>query len=141
GHFGLLATKSIAETGSRVVCLDQIIGKGGTIHRAHSKLPWPGNATVVVSIVWVAKGAWLGTIILDDRAVTAINGALEEDVQIPRPMKLKALKGRFSQGQDIMGRGFELTAEERDAILNEDPSCTEVIFPLFNGQDLNTMPR
>ncbi len=141
GQFGLLATKSIAETGSRVVCLDQILGKGGTIHRAYSRFPWPGNAAVVVSIAWVAKGDWQGARVLDDRTVQAINGALEEDAQICRPVKLKALKGSFSQGQDVMGRGFELTAEERDAILAEDSKCAEVIFPLFNGQDLNTLPR
>ena len=40
-----------------------------------------------------------------------------------------------------MGRGFELTAEDRAAILEADPKCAEVIFPLFNGQDLNTMPK
>lgn len=141
GCFGLLATKSITETGSRVVCLDQIMGLGGTIYRAQSRMAWPGNAAVVVSIAWVTRDGWRGEKILDDRPVSVVNGALEEDFQIKRPMRLKALKGRFSQGQDIMGRGFELTAEERDAILAEDPKCAEVIFPLFNGQDLNTMPR
>jgi hypothetical protein len=141
GCFGMLATKSITETGSRVVCLDQIMGMGGTIYRARSRMAWPGNAAVVVSIAWVTRNGWRGDKTLDDRRVSAINGALEEDFQIKRPMKLKALKGKFSQGQDIMGRGFELTAEERDAILAEDPKCAEVIFPLFNGQDLNTMPR
>ncbi|WP_131111566.1 Eco57I restriction-modification methylase domain-containing protein [Sulfuricystis thermophila] len=141
GCFGLLATKSIAETGSRVVCLDQIIGVGGTIYRALSRMPWPGNAAVVVSIVWVTRSAWRGRKVLNEREVLTINGALEGDFEIPRPKKLKVLKGKFSQGQDIMGRGFELTAEERDAILAEDPKCAEVIFPLFNGQDLNTMPR
>ena len=140
GYFGLLATKSITETGSRVVCLDQIIGKGGAVYRAYSRFLWPGNAAVVVSIAWVARDGWSGEKMLDDRSVTNINGALEEDFQIKRPFKLKALKGRFSQGQDVMGRGFELTAEERDAILAEDPRCVEVIFPLYNGQDLNTMP-
>jgi len=140
GYFGLLATKSITETGSRVVCLDQIIGIGGTIYRANSRFPWPGNAAVVVSIAWVARDGWAGDKMLDDRSVATIDGALEEDCQIKRPMKLKALKGRFSQGQDVMGRGFELTAEERSAILEEDPNCADVIFPLFNGQDLNTMP-
>ncbi|WP_055335788.1 Eco57I restriction-modification methylase domain-containing protein [Ralstonia solanacearum] len=141
GCFGLLATKSITETGSRVVCLDQIISMGGTVYRGCSRMAWPGNAAVVVSIAWVARNGWQGQKILDDRAVSAINGALEEDFQIRRPMKLKALKGRFSQGQDIMGRGFELTAEERSEMLAADPSCTDVIFPLFNGQDLNTMAR
>lgn len=140
GCFGLLATKSITETGSRVVCLDQIIGMGGTVYRGRSRMAWPGNAAVVVSIAWVARDGWQGQRVLDDRTVSAINGALEEDFQIKRPMKLKALKGRFSQGQDIMGRGFELTAEERAEMLAADHSCAEVVFPLFNGQDLNTMP-
>ena len=141
GCFGLLATKSIAETGSRVVCLDQIIGMGGIIYRAQSRMPWPGNAAVVVSIVWVTRSAWRGRKVLDDRDVSAITGALEGDFEIARPKRLKALKGWFSQGQDIMGRGFELTAEERAEILAADPKCADVIFPLFNGQDLNTMPR
>lgn len=141
GCFGLLATKSITETGSRVVCLDQIIGMGGTVYRGCSRMAWPGNAAVVVSIAWVARNGWRGRKVLDDRTVSAVNGALEEDFQIKRPVKLKALKGKFSQGQDIMGRGFELTAEERAEILAADPECAEVIFPLFNGQDLNTMPR
>lgn len=141
GCFGLLATKSITETGSRVVCLDQIIRMAGTVYRGCSRIVWPGNAAVVVSIAWVARSGWQGPKLLDDRTVSAINSALEEDFQIKRPEKLKALKGTFSQGQDIMGRGFELTAEERADLLAADASCEEVIFPLFNGQDLNTMPK
>ncbi len=140
GCFGLLATKSITETGSRVVCLDQIIGNGGTVYRGCSRMAWPGNAAVVVSIAWVARDGWQGQRVLDDRTVSTINSALEEDFQIKRPMKLKALKGRFTQGQDVMGRGFELTTEERAELLASDSKCSEVIFPLFNGQDLNNMP-
>lgn len=140
GCFGLLATKSITETGSRVVCLDQIIEMGGAVYRGCSRMVWPGNAAVVVSIAWVARNGWQGPRVLDDRTVSAINGALDEDAQINRPLKLKALKGKFSQGQDILGRGFELTEEERAVILKEDPGCSEVIFPIFNAQDINTMP-
>jgi len=141
GYFGLLATKSITETGSRVVCLDQIIGMGGSVYRARSRMPWPGNAAVVVSIAWVARDGWKGHSVLDERSVSSIDGALKEDFQIERPMKLKALKGKFSQGQDIMGRGFELTVQERAQMLAVDPQCAAVVLPLFNGQDLNTMPR
>ncbi|MGF6763372.1 hypothetical protein P3T24_003698 [Paraburkholderia sp. GAS33] len=141
GNFGLLATKSITETGSRVVCLDQIIEKGGAVYRGCSRMPWPGNAAVVISIVWVARGVWRGERLLDGRSVAAINGALEEDFQINRPTKLKALKGLFSQGQNLHGIGFELTAGERAEIIDADPKSIEVISPLFNGQDLNTMPR
>jgi hypothetical protein len=141
GCFGLLATKSITETGSRVVCLDQILGNGGVVYRGYSRLPWPGNAAVFVSIAWVARSSWQGDRILDGREVSAINGALEEDFQLKRPMKLKALKGRFSQGQNLHGVGFELTANERAQMLFVDPRSIEVMLPLFNGQDLNTMSR
>lgn len=140
GGIGLLATKSITETGSRVVCFDQIMSKGGTIYSALSRLPWPGNAAVVVSIAWITRSIWKGTVILDQRAVATINGALEEDFQIKRPMKLKSLKGKFSQGQDVMGRGFELTEDERAEILAQDPNCEQIIRPLFNGQDIANMP-
>ena len=139
GHIGFVATKSIAETGSRIVCLDQIISMGGVIHKAYSRIPWPGNASVIVSIIWIAKTEWKAPNILNDKAVALINGALEENFVIERPRKLKELKGKFSQGQDIMGSGFELNASERDELLAQDPSCHEVILPLFNGQDLNNM--
>jgi hypothetical protein len=141
GCFGLLATKSITETGSRVVCLDQIIGMDGAVYRGCSRMVWPGNAAVVVSIAWVARNGWQGQKILDNRTVSAITGALEEDFQIGRPRKLKALKGRYSQGQNVHGRGFELDKDEREAILAESPECGDVILPIFNGQDLNTMPQ
>lgn len=141
GCFGLLATKSITETGSRVVCLDQIIGIGGAVYRGCSRMVWPGNAAVVVSIAWVARNGWHGRKVLDDRLVSAITGALEEDFQIGRPQKLKALKGRYSQGQNVHGRGFELNKDEREAILAESPECSAVILPIFNGQDLNTMSQ
>lgn len=140
GCFGLLATKSITETGSRVVCLEQIIDKGGTVYKGCSRMPWPGNASVVVSVSWVFNGWWHGCKVLDEKVVSAINGALEIDLQIKRPKKLKALKGHYTQGQDVMGRGFELTALEREELISLDSKNNEVIFPLFNGQDLVTMP-
>jgi hypothetical protein len=139
GHFGLLATKSISETGSRVVCLDQIIASGGLIYRAYSRFPWPGTAAVVVSIVWVAR-AWDRAALLDDKVVASITGGLEENMDIKEPRKLRELKGQFSEGQKTMGRGFELTAEERQELLAKCPKCAEVLLPLFHGQDLNTMP-
>jgi hypothetical protein len=139
GYFGLLATKSISETGSRVVCLDQILRAGGLIFRAYSRFPWPGRAAVVVSIVWVAR-AWSGTSLLDEKVVGSITGGLEENLDVKEPLKLKESKGQFSEGQKTMGRGFELTATERDELLAKSAKCSEVILPMFHGQDLNTLP-
>lgn len=140
GEVGLLATKSLTETGSRVVCLDQIVGRGNSIRCARRRKPWPGKASVVVSVVWVHAGTWAGQALLDGTPVQAITSALEADAQIARPHKLLELKGRFSAGQQTMGRGFELSAEERAVLLEEEPAAIDVIFPIFTGQDLNQMP-
>jgi hypothetical protein len=141
GYMGFLATKSISETGSRAVALDQLIAAGGKIYRANSRMPWPGSAAVVVSVLWVARGTWQGKVVLDDHEVGAIDGGLEEVGFLGRPEKLRELKGRYSQGQDVMGQGFELTERERDELIQQGPKSRKVIMPLFNGQDLNTMPE
>jgi len=138
--FGLLATKSIAETGSRVVCLEQLVANGATIYNADSRKRWPGAASVVVAVVHVIKGTWNGHFTLDNYTVPSISSSLESGMGESRPMKLAALRGQYSQGQDTMGRGFELSEEERDQILAESPACDEVIFPYFNGHDINNMP-
>ncbi|MFW0772726.1 Eco57I restriction-modification methylase domain-containing protein [Paenarthrobacter nitroguajacolicus] len=140
GEVGLLATKSITETGTRVVCLDQILRHGNSIRRAIRRKPWPGKASVVVSIVWIHVGVWSGEVLLEGAPVESITSALEADAKIARPHKLLALKGRFSEGQKTMGRGFELSAEERAALLEDEPAAAAVIFPIFTGQDLNQMP-
>ena len=140
GELGLLATKSITETGSRVVCLDQILRGGNSFRRAIRRQPWPGKASVIVSVVWVHIGQWRGIVRLGDEPVGSITSSLEEDHQLRRPHRLTELKGMFAQGQDVMGRGFELTEAERAALLQADPALDEVIFPLFNGKDLNQMP-
>jgi len=140
GYLGLLATKSIAETGSRAVCLDQIIDLGGTIYSAVPRMPWPGAASVVVSVIWIARSGWSGSSKLNDETVQSIDGGLEASSQIFQPEKLKALKGRFSQGQDLMGRGFELDRLEAERLLNLDSIYGDVVLPLFNGNDINNLP-
>lgn len=143
GAFGFLATKTISETGTRSVCLDKIIEAGSRIYRAIPRRPWPGIAAVFVAHVHVYKGKWSGQSVLglDEQEVETINGGLEEENILGVAHKLLALKGKFSQGQDLLGQGFELTAGERDTLLAEDPKSDEVIFPLYNGQDFNTMPE
>ncbi len=139
GALGMIATKTISETGTRSVCLDQLISAGGKIFRANSRQRWPGKASVVVAIVHLSKGKWAGGCKLDENAVQVIDGGLEEKHPQPDPFRLSSMKGRFSQGQDLMGRGFELNPVEREALIANDPSSIDLIVPLYNGQDLNSM--
>ena len=47
--------------------------------------------------------------------------------------------GGYRRGKTSWVAGFELNADERAQILSIDPACNDVILPLYNGQDLNTM--
>ena len=145
GALGFLATKTITETGTRSVCLDQLISRGSTIYNGIPRRSWPGDASVFVAHVHLYQGSWnnLCYLGLDQIPVEGINGALEAvsgDSESFTVHQLVALKGRFSQGQDVMGRGFELTEGERHELIVDDPQSEEVIRPLFNGRDLNTLP-
>ena len=139
GTFGLIGTKSIAETGSRTVGLDQLIANKGVIYRADARLPWPGNAAVVVSIIWICKSRWQGPALLNSVNVNMINGSLAEEREVKSPIKLKSLKGRFSQGQNLHGQ-FDMDKSELEQLIQQDESVRGVLSPLYNGQDLNTMP-
>jgi hypothetical protein len=140
GMVGMIATNSLSQTGSRAVCLDQILAAGGAITFAVSSQEWPGAAAVTVSLVVFARSDWKAGAVLDGIAVDTIDGGLERPITLQSPGKLASMKGRFSQGQDLMGQGFELNAEERATIITADPISEKVIFPLFNGRDINNSP-
>jgi hypothetical protein len=145
GSLGFIATKTITETGTRRVCLDQLIAHGSSIYNGISRRSWPGAASVFVAHIHVYKGEWNNKCYLgiDQTPVECIDGSLKSvsaDSDGSSAYQLVALKGKFSQGQDVMGRGFELTDAERQELIENDPQSDEVIKPLFNGQDLNNLP-
>ena len=70
---------------------------------------------------------------LDESKVQRANGHLEGEKSglLPTPYQLATLKGQYFQGQDIMGQGFELNAEERAELLSlNPPSSADVILPV-----------
>jgi len=77
---------------------------------------------------------------LNDASVGSIDGGLEDSVDLAPPHKLCALKGEFSQGQDVMGKGFELTEDEKNDLIAQDRRSERVIRELYNGSDLVNLP-
>lgn len=141
GCFGLLATKAVSETGSREVGLNQLVSNGGTLYSAYSRLLWPGTADVVVSALFISHIRWQGVFRLNGEPVEVINTSLDStaDLSSGHIYKLIKMKGCCSQGLDIMGDGFILSESEKQEILKKDLKSGDIIFPLFNGQDLNTL--
>ena len=136
---GLIATSTISDTGNRVVGLDQLNANGFSIFHAVPKLPWPGSATVEVSVIIFRNGSWSGQRRLGNRQVPVISTALTSEPTIaPRP--LKSLKNLRSDGFKFMGEGFVLAKQEALELLDREPKSAEILFPYFTGEDLSDLP-
>lgn len=142
GSFGLIGTNTIGEGDTREIGLSKISKSAGVIYRGISSAPWPGSANLEVSIVWVFKGKWEGSIALDNMPVSRIQPSLTRDVgfSIEGILALSENKGRACEGVKTMGMGFVLTAEEAADLISENPRYSEVIHPFINGEDLNSRP-
>ena len=74
GAFGLIATNTIAQGDTRSTGLRWICEHGGEIYDARRRVPWPGLAAVVVSVLHVCKGRFAGVWCSDDEAGGLVQG-------------------------------------------------------------------
>jgi hypothetical protein len=107
-------------------------------------MKWPGEANVAVSVVHLAKGH-LASVSglrrrLDGSEVAAINSRLRPKPERPDPHPLAANAGLSFVGSYVLGMGFTLTPEERDALVRKTKRNAEQIFPYLGGEEVNTSP-
>ncbi len=139
GSFGLIATNTIAQGESREVGLDRLVDCGFSIRRAVSTQPWPGQAGVHVSVIWLQKEGWTGRCYLDGELVQAITPQLEIPGRASgNPHRLAANAERSFQGSIVLGMGFVLEPHEAHRLIDQDPKNRDVLFPYLNGEDLNS---
>jgi hypothetical protein len=103
GAFGLIATNTIAQGETRASGLRWICKHDGQIFVARSRLRWPGLAAVVVSVVHVAKGEFLGQRYLDGDKCDRISAFLfhrggDEDPVLLGANSEKSFIGHFVHG-------------------------------------------
>jgi hypothetical protein len=128
GTFGLIATNTISQGDTRATGLEWICTHGGTIFAARKRYKWPGQAAVVVSVVWIAKIAAAPTaddarhasdgslrysllrlappFDLDGRPVERITAFLFHAGGHSAPKKLAANADRSFIGSYVLGMGF-----------------------------------
>ncbi len=141
GMCGLLATNTIAQGDTREVGLDQITASGWTIPYAAPSRKWPGEASLEVAHVWLRRGIWLGSFMLDGSRVEGITPSLTlPSVAQGKPFPLVANTGKSFIGSYILGMGFVLRVEEAQKLIEKDVRNREVLFPILNGDDLNSRP-
>ncbi len=140
GSFGLIATNTIAQGGTREGSLEPIAAQGGETVFAVRSMKWPGLAAVSVSLVAIHKGPWTAPRILDAKQVAQITPYLDDAETQGNPFRLKENAGKSFQGSIVLGKGFVLEPEQARALIERDPRNKDVLFPYLNGEDLNSRP-
>lgn len=150
GCFGLIATKTIRQGDSRNTGLRWIRAHNGTIFGATRRIPWPGEAAVVVSVVHVHKGLLQGPVELDGRSVDMITAFLFHTGPDDDPNRLEANSGKSFQGSTVLGMGFTFDDTDSKGIANsiadmnrliaDNSRNRERIFPYIGGEEINSDP-
>lgn len=154
GAFGLIATNTISQGDTRETGLARIVAEGGTIYRAVRRQPWEGEAAVVVSQVFVARGdgaAPPAPCLLDGRPVRRISPYLVEGDMDGAPATLRENGGLSFIGTFLLGTGFTFDdvnarkgksapLSEMTRLTESDRRNTEVIMPYLGGEEVNNSP-
>ncbi|HEX8876111.1 MAG TPA: hypothetical protein VF777_05135 [Phycisphaerales bacterium] len=152
GHFGLIATNTIAQGDTREVGLDQLVSDSHpdrvVLTRAMPSRPWPGGASLEVAHVYgrsirgqAPDEAWRGPFNIDDAPAVGVTSFLTPPGRVVgKPYRLKANEGKSFQGSIVLGMGFVMAPEEARGLIARSPRNAEVLMPYLNGEDLNSRP-
>ncbi|MCY4234373.1 MAG: N-6 DNA methylase [Bacteroidetes bacterium] len=151
GTLGLIATNTISQGDTRSTGLRWICEHGGDIYQVQRRYKWPGEAAVIVSVIHVFNGDYVGTKILDRKRVGMISAFLFNAEVHSDPKVLKQNLGKSFQGSVILGMGFTFDdstrnqgvatpISEMERLIFEKPNNQEVIFPFIGGDEFNKSP-
>lgn len=143
GVIGLIATNTIGQGDTRSAGLQALVKRGFEIAAAQDSWKWPGEANVTASTVILARGTPAERYtkrVFDGKEVEAINSRLRPKPERPDPVKLAENAGKSFVGAYVLGMGFVLTPEEREALVAKDPRNDERIFPYLGGREVNSNP-
>ena len=143
GTFGLIATNTISQGDTRAIGLQHLVTQGATIYEARTSTPWPGEASVMISTVHVAIGMApmnASGPTLNGKAVASINSRLNPARERPDPTKMSSNRAVGFMGSVVLGRGFIITPQTRDELIDAAPKNADCISPYIGGADINTSP-
>jgi hypothetical protein len=140
GFTGFITTNSIKDGDIRKDGLEQVIAQGAEINMAVRGIKWPGRANLVVSLVALRRGPWVGKRVLDGKEVMAIGAFLDSELDQNQPAAIGNEERRLLIGTHYFGDGFVISASEARRIRDCDPDGEAILAPLLNGDELNNIP-
>ena len=155
GSLGLIATNTIAQGDTRSTGLRWICLNGGTIYSARKRYKWPGVAAVIVSVVHLFKGKYVGKKSLNGHPENQITAFLFAKGGHDDPKPLAANDSRSFVGSYVLGMGFtfddSVHADDETPgipipiatmhrLIAKNPKNGEVIYPYIGGEEVNSSP-
>lgn len=150
GTFGLIAKNTIRRGDTRATGLRWICTHGAEIYTCRTRIEWPGQAAVVVSIVHIIKGRTQSKPLLDGKPVDVITAFLFHRGGHEDPARLAANAAKAFQGCVVVGLGFTFDDTNKNGDANSiaemhrlvagNPRNQQKIFPYIGGDEVNTSP-
>lgn len=140
GFQALISTNTLPQGDTRSGGIEKIIECGGSLNFAIKSIPWPGLAAVQVSLASVYKGSWVGPLFLNKKPTNVITSYLDDSEDLGNPERLLANKGLSFEGTKVYGKGFIVSKEEKEQLLQVSTNNKEVLSPFLTGDDLNSSP-
>ena len=142
GLMGFIATSALAEGDNRRTVLSPLVHAQSPfeIVQAETDKPWPGNAQVLISTVYLQRGLAANALPpkrLNGRSVQTINSRLRGGEEWPDPLPLPENAGYSLVGCFLRGDGFILSPAEAKAFLAAHPKESAVVREYVVGDDLN----
>lgn len=150
GTLAFLSTKSIYQGATRESSLEKIIEQGAHIYFARRRFVWPGNASVIVCVVCIFNGEFVGEKVLDNKNVDNITSYLLDKGPNTSPFKLASNKKICYQGSITFGMGFTFenepkgysnSLEQMKDIIRLDLRNQTKILPYIGGSELTDSPK
>lgn len=146
GRAGIVATNSVSQGRAREPSLEWIVETGGVITNAVSSQPWPGEATVEVSIInWTKEPSQLPeAVVLDAKVIgePIAPSLVPSSLAVDGAEELPANEGRAFYGCILGagGPGFIIDESDAQKMLALGDEWRKVIRPLLGGEDLTQDP-
>ena len=148
GTLGLIATNTIAQGDTRRSGLLQLLKERGVIFSARRRVPWPGAAAVIVSVVHVVRGSLSVQCELDGHPAGRISAFLLDLEFDDDPTVLVASQSLAFLGSKTQAIGFLFDDSNPKcpplslmrSVIAHNPSCGKFVKPYLGGEELNAMP-
>jgi hypothetical protein len=132
-----LSTDTIAQGTCREGCLQVIENKKGTIIMAVRSTPWPGVASVQVSLLGIYKGPTDCNKFLDGKKVEYISTYFDTGKQTLTLPLIENSDNSFI-GSYVLGQGFVISESAAKQLIEKDEKNRNVIMPYINGEEINS---